>query len=61
MSGHFGRDKTVKLLCSKLFFPNIKDKVSQFVQCVEAGNKFDIGCEKLISACTLPNYEPAWH
>ena len=67
MSGHFGRDKTAQLLCSKLFFPNIKDKVSEFVnsceacQCVKAGNKFDKGGEKLVSACTLPNYEPAWH
>ena len=48
MSGHFGRDKTVQLLCSKLFFPNIKEKISQFVnscescQCVKTGNKFDI-------------------
>ena len=55
MSGHFGRDKTVQLLCSKLFFPNIKEKVSQFVnscescQCVKAGNKFDKGGEKLKS------------
>ena len=55
MSGHFGRDKTVQLLCSKLFFPNIKDKVSEFVnsceacQCVKAGNKFDKGAEKLKS------------
>ena len=55
MSGHFGRDKTVQLLCSKLFFPNIKDKVSEFVnsceacQCVKAGNKFDKGGEKLKS------------
>ena len=55
MSGHFGRDKTVQLLCSKLFFPNIKAKVSQFVnscescQHVKAGNKFDKGGEKLKS------------
>ena len=55
MSGHFGRDKTVPLLCSKLVFPNIKEKVSQFVnncescQCVKAGNKFDKGGEKLKS------------
>ena len=55
MSGHFGRDKTVQLLCSKLFFPNIKEKVSQFVdscescQCVKVGNKFDRGGEKLKS------------
>ena len=55
MSGHFGRDKTVQLLCSKPFFPNIKEKVSQFVnscescQHVKAGNKFDKGGEKLKS------------
>ena len=55
MSGHFGRDKTVQSLCSKLFFPNIKEKVSQFFnscescQCVKAGNKFDKGGEKLKS------------
>ena len=55
MSGHFGRDKTTQLLCSKLFFPNIKDKVSEFVnsceacQCVKAGNKFDKGGEKFKS------------
>ena len=42
-------------LCSKLFFPNIKDKVSEFVnrceacQCVKTGNKFDKGGEKLTS------------
>ena len=64
MSGHLAETK----LCSKLFFPNIKDKVSEFVnsceacQHVKAGNKFDKGGEKLkVSACTLPNYEPAWH
>ena len=55
MSGHFGRYKTVQLLCSKLFFPNIKEKVSQFInscescQCVKAGNKLDKGREKLKS------------
>ena len=55
MSGHFGRDKTVQFLCSKLFFPNIKEKVSQSVnscescQHVKAGNKFDKGGEKLKS------------
>ena len=55
MSGHFGRDKSVQLLCSKVFFPNIKEKVSQFVnscescQRVKAGNKFDKGGEKVKS------------
>ena len=53
MSGHFSRDKTVQLLCSKPFFPNIKEKVSQLInscksyQCVKAGNKFDKGGKKL--------------
>ena len=52
MSGHFGRDKSVQLLCSKVFFLNIKEKVSQFVnscescQRVKVGNKFDKGGEK---------------
>ena len=55
MSGHFSRDKTVQLLHSKLFFPNIKDKVSEFVnsceacQHVKARNKFDKGGEKFKS------------
>ena len=31
MSGHFGRDKTVSLLSSKVYFPNITNKVKQFV------------------------------
>ena len=55
MSGHFGRYKTVQLLCFKLFFPNIKEEVRQFVnscescQRVKAGNKFDKGGKKLKS------------
>ena len=55
MSGHLGRDETVQLLCSKLFFPNIKVKVSQFVnsceacKCVKAGNTVDKVSEKLKS------------
>ena len=55
MSGHFGRDKTVHLLYSKLFFPNIKEKVSQFVnscescQHVKVCSKFDKRGEKLRS------------
>ena len=55
MSRHFGRDKSVQLLCSKVFFSNIKEKVIQFInscescQCVKAGNKFDKGGEKLKS------------
>ena len=55
MSGHFGRDKTVSLLSSKVYFPNIKSKVKQFVdsceacQCVKAGSKFEKGGNKLKS------------
>ena len=53
MSGHFGRDKTVSLLSSKVYFPNITNKVKQFVdsceacQHVKAGSKFEKGEDKL--------------
>ena len=36
MSGHFGRDKTVSLLTSKVYFPGITNKVKQFVESCEA-------------------------
>ena len=55
MSGHFGRDKTVSLLTSKVFFPGITNKVKQFVesceacQHVKAGSKFEKGGDKLKS------------
>ena len=55
MSGHFGRDKTVSLLTSKVFFPGITNKVKQFVesreacQCVKAGSKFVKGGDRLKS------------
>ena len=55
MSGHFGRDKTVSLLSSKVYFLNIANKVKQFVdsceacQCVKAGSKFEKGEDKLKS------------
>ena len=55
MSGHFGRDKTVSLLSSKVYFLNITNKVKQFVesceacQCVKAGSKFEKGGDKLKS------------
>ena len=55
MSGHFGRDKTVSLLSSKVYFPNITNKVKQFVdsceacQYVKAGSKFEKGGDKLKS------------
>ena len=55
MSGHFGRDKTVSLLTSKVFFPGITNKMKQFVesfeacQHVKAGSKFEKGADKLKS------------
>ena len=55
MSGHFGRDKTVFLLSSKVYFPNITHKVKQFVdsceacQCVKVGSKFEKGGDKVKS------------
>ena len=55
MSGHFGRDKTVSLLSSKGYFPNITHKVKQFVDSCEAcqhviaGSKFEKGGDKLKS------------
>ena len=55
MSGHFGRDKTVSLLSSKVYFPNITHKVKKFFdsceacQCVKAGSKFEKGGDKLKS------------
>ena len=55
MSGHFGRDKTVSLLSSKVYFLNITYKVKQFVdsceacQNVKAGSKFEKGGDKLKS------------
>ena len=56
-SGHFGRDKTVSLLSSKVYFLNITHKVKQFVdsceacQCVKAGSKFEKGGDKIYT-CT---------
>ena len=55
MSGYFGRNKTVSLLSSKVYFPNITHKVKQFVdsceacQRVKAGSKFEKGGDKLKS------------
>ena len=55
MSGHFGRDKTVSLLTSKVFFSGITNSVKQFVesceacQHVKAGSKFEKGGGKLKS------------
>ena len=59
MSGHFGRDKTVSLLISKVYFPGITNKVKQFVdsceacQCVKPGSKFEKGGDKLKSIHVL--------
>ena len=59
MSGHFGRHKTVSLLSSKVYFPNITYKVKQFVdsceacQCGKAGSKFQKGGDKLKSIHVL--------
>ena len=55
MSDHFGRDKTVSLLSSKVYFLNITHKMKQFVesceacQYVKAGSKFEKGGDKLKS------------
>ena len=55
MSDHFGRDKTVSLLSSKVYFLNITSKVKQFVdsceacQCVKAGSIVEKGGDKLKS------------
>ena len=55
MSGHFGRDKTVSLLSTKVYFPNITQKVKQIVesceacQRVKASSKFEKGGDKLKS------------
>ena len=36
MSGHFGRDKIVSLLASKVYFPGITKKVREFVNSYKA-------------------------
>ena len=53
MSGHFGRDKTVALIKSKVYFPGFRQKTIEFIkscvacQCVKCGGKFKKGGEKL--------------
>ena len=55
ISRYSGKDKTVSLLTSKVFFPGITNKVKQFVesceacQHVKAGSKFEKGGDKLKS------------
>ena len=43
MSGHFGRDKTISPLTSKVFFPGITSKVKQFVESCEACRHVRVG------------------
>ena len=53
MSGHFGRDKTVALIQSKVYFPGFRQKTTEFIksrvacQCVKCGGKFEKGGDKL--------------
>ena len=55
MSGHFGRDKTVALIQSKVYFPGFRQKITDYIkscvacQCVKCGGKFEKGGEKLKS------------
>ena len=55
MSGHFGRDKTVALIQSKVYFPGLRQKIIDYIkscvpcQCVKCGGKFEKGGEKLKS------------
>ena len=38
MTGHFGRDKTVSLMSSQVYFLNITQKVKQIVEVVKLAN-----------------------
>ena len=55
MSGHFGRDKTVALIRSKVYFPGFRQKIIDYIkscvacQCVKCGGKFEKGGEELKS------------
>ena len=55
MSGHFGRDKTVALIQSKVYFPGFRQKVIDYIkscvacQHVKCRGKFEKGGEKLKS------------
>ena len=55
MSGHFGKDKTVALFQSKVYFPGFRQKIIDYIkscvdcQCVKCGGKFEKGGEKLKS------------
>ena len=62
MSGHFGRDKTVALISSKVYVPSLRQKIVDYIkscvacQHVKCGGKFEKGGEKLksIPVCRLP-------
>ena len=55
MSGHFGRDKTIALIQSKVYFPGFRQKTIDYIkicvacQHVKCGGKFEKGGEKLKS------------
>ena len=51
MSGHFGRDKTVSLIQSKVYFPGFRQKIIDYIKScvVKCGGKFEKGGEKLKS------------
>ena len=55
MSGHFGRDKTVALIQSKVYFQGFRQKIIDYIkscvacQHVKCGGKFEKGGEKLKS------------
>ena len=50
MNGHFGRDKTVALIQSKVYFPGFRQKIIDYIKsCVKCGGKFEKGGEKLKS------------
>ena len=55
MSGHFGRDKTVALIQSKVYFPGLRQNIIDYIkscapcQHVKCGGKFEKGGEKLKS------------
>ena len=55
MSGHFGRDNTVALIQSIVYFPGLRQKIIDYIkscvpcQCVKCGVKFEKGGKKLKS------------
>ena len=55
MSGHFGRDKTVALIQTKVYFPGLRQKIIDYIkscvpcQCVKCRGEFEKGGKKLKS------------